>query len=302
MLLIFFVYTLFASTFTVGKEALLYISPIFLTGFRMITAGALSLAFVKLYKKQSFHIKPEHFVWIAMVAVLQFYLSFTLEFVSLNYLTSAKTCLLFNLSPFVTALFSYIFFKEIMTPKKWLGFIIGFAGFFPILRAQAPASEKVLGYFGFISWPEIMMFGSVVSSCAGWIALRKLTREYNHCYFFINGLGMLIGGILALLTAYFLETPPTLEALTAWPFINSFWYLIIIGNFVCFNLYSKLLQTYSATILSFFGFFTPLFAALLDWLWFGQIVQIEFFITVAIVAFGLYLFYQEELKQGYIVK
>ena len=55
------------------------------------------------------------------------------------------------------------------------------------------------------------------------------------------------------------------------------------------------------TILSFFGFFIPLFAAFFGWLWLGEEVSCAFYTTVGLVTIGLYLFYQEELKQGYVV-
>ena len=190
MILIFVLYAFLGATFTIGKEALLYVPPIFFIGLRMVIAGLLLLGYVKFYKKQSFKFKFKlsHLYWILAVAFFQFYLSFTLEFVSLKYLTSAKTCLLYNLSPIITALLSYFVFKEFMTMKKWAGLGIGFLGFFPLLLAQAPSDENILGTIGFISIPELLMFGAVVTSCISWIAMKKLTKEYKYCLFFINGL------------------------------------------------------------------------------------------------------------------
>jgi drug/metabolite transporter (DMT)-like permease len=59
---------------------------------------------------------------------------------------------------------------------------------------------------------------------------------------------------------------------------------------------------YSATALSFFGFIIPFFTSIMGWFWLGEEVNIWFFISLIIVSFGLYLFYQEELKQGITVK
>jgi drug/metabolite transporter (DMT)-like permease len=78
--------------------------------------------------------------------------------------------------------------------------------------------------------------------------------------------------------------------------------MIFIANILFYNLYGYLLKRYTATFLSFAGFVTPLFAAYFEWLFFGALMPIEFFITIIIVGFGIYLFYQEELNQGYIVR
>jgi len=76
--------------------------------------------------------------------------------------------------------------------------------------------------------------------------------------------------------------------------------LILIGNIICYNLYGKLLHRYSATTLSFFGCTTPLFAALFGWFWLREEVSPWFYVTALLVGVGLYIFYQEELKEEII--
>ena len=303
LILILILYALFGTTFILGKEAVMAVPPIFFIGIRMILASIILLGFIKFYQRGSLAIKRKDLPWFAGIIAFHIYISYVLEFVGLQYLTGAKTCLLYNLSPFITALFSYFFFGEMMTKRKWLGLGIGFLAFLPSLMIQAPAQELSAGGFGFISWPEIMLMVSVTSACAGWIFMRKLTRELGYSYFFVNSIGMLGGGVLALATSYPTEVWPSYTSLISnVPFMRSLFLLILIGNIVCFNLYGKLLATYSATILSFFGFVTPLFAALFGWYWLGETVHWTFYVTVFFVAFGLYEFYQEELKQGYILK
>jgi drug/metabolite transporter (DMT)-like permease len=300
MWLILLLYAFFASTFTIGKEAIMHSPPLFFITIRMIISGVLLLAFVKFRDHLSLKIKKEHLSWFVPIVLFHIYLSYTLEYVGMNYLTAAKTCLLYSLSPFITALLSYVYFKEVMTPKKWVGLAIGFLGFLPVMLAKAPGVENTLGSIGPFSVPEIMLVISVTAACIGWIAMRKLTKDYGYSYFFVNGVGMLGGGILTLFTSRAFEVWPPISNLTHMSFLGPLVWLIIVGNFLCFNLQGHLLHIYSATLLSFFGFITPLFAALFDWLWFGQKVDPSFFLTIVLVSAGLYLFYQEELKQGYI--
>ena len=114
---------------------------------------------------------------------------------------------------------------------------------------------------------------------------------------------MLLGGILSLGTSYFFETWPSITSLSHnVPFIRSLFLLILIGNIICYNLYGKLLHCYSATILSFFGCITPLFGVLFGWLWLGETVSPWFYVTALLASVGLYIFYQEDLKEGLLTK
>ncbi|NBP00337.1 MAG: DMT family transporter [Proteobacteria bacterium] len=302
MIQILLLYAFFASTFTIGSEAIKHVAPLFFTGIRMITSGILLLAFYRFFQNGSFKIKREEIKWFIVILLFHIYFSFGLEYISYKYLSGAKVCLLYNLSPFITALFSYIFFYEKMTIKKWIGFIVGFLGFLPMLLEETPIIENTLGSIGFVSYAELMAIGSVISSCIGWIAMRKLTTEHNHSYFFVNAFGMFFGGLLTLASAPLFETAPTITALTNPSFLVSLSLLILIGNVFAFNLYAHLLHRYTATMISFFGFITPLFTAFYDWVWFGTTVSLSFYLTIAFVTYGLYLFYQEELKQGYIIQ
>ncbi len=303
MLAILLLYALFGTTFILGKEAVSIVPPIFFIGVRMMLASIILLGFIKLWQRESLAVKRKDVPWFVGIVLFHIYIAYVFEFVGMQYLTGGKACLMYNLSPFITALFSYIFFSEVMTLRKWIGLAIGFLAFIPSLIFQTSAQEASAGGFGFISWGELLLIISVVSASAGWIFMRKLTRELGYSYFFVNTVGMLGGGILALATSYPLEVWPSCNSLiTNWPFLYTLFGLILIGNIICFNLYGYLLASYSATILSFFGFVTPLFAALFGWLWLGETVHWTFYVTVALVTFGLYEFYQEELKQGYILK
>jgi len=301
MYLVLILYALTGATFTLGDAVVRVMPPLLFIGIRMILAGLLLLGFVYAKHRDQFRFNKKDLPWFLGIIFFHIYLSFCTEFFSFQYLDSAKVALFYNFSPFITALFTYFIFKEVMTPRKWLGLTIGFSGLLLILESSAPTVESTLGNFGFISVAEIIALVSVTSACAGWIFLKKLTTNFNYSYIFVNGFGMFFGGILALFTSYNIEAWPTLNyVMYSFPFWRSLLLLILIGNVICFNLYGKLLQTYSTTMLSFFGFVTPLFTALFSWLWLGETVSYAFFATIILVAVGLYIFYQEELKLGYI--
>jgi drug/metabolite transporter (DMT)-like permease len=298
---------LFASTFTIGKVVLNYLQPIFFIGFRMSVGGILLLGYLYLFKKNKIQLKKQHFWLFAQITIFHIFIAYIAEFWALQYLTSFKAAIIYNLSPFLAAIFAFLFFSEKMTIKKWIGLLVGFFGFFLVLANGKSPGEVKMNAFGFLSWPEIIMLLAVCSSVYGWTIFKKLSN-LGYSSIMINGFGMLTGGILALFTSFLFEGPSLLKfspsslIFEIWVVLGYSLLLILIANIVCYNLYGHLLKKYSITFLSFAGFFTPLFAALFGTIFLKEIPSIYFFLALMFISSGLYIFYQEELRLGYIKK
>ncbi len=204
---ILIMYMLFASTFTIGKAVLALVNPVFFIGVRMTIAGLLLLGYSALYQKKSLRVIKEHWWLFALIAFFHIYIAYIAEFWALKHVLSSKACLLYNLSPFVTALCTYAFFKEKLSKQKIAGLIIGFLGFIPILLSSAP-EELAAGYWGFLTVPELMLMVSVLSSVLGWLIFKNLITKHGYSPFLINGYGMLIGGLMALVTSFAIEGIP----------------------------------------------------------------------------------------------
>ncbi len=295
MHLVFLLYALFASVFTIAKTGLNYSQPFFLVGTRMMLAGVLMLGYQFLFHRKDFVFHKQHLWRLFQLALFNIYLTNALEFWGLKYLTSFKTCFIYSLSPFVSALFSYIMLSEKMTIKKWLGLVVGFAGFLPILFAASSESELETGYFFFLSWAEIAVIGAAVFSVYGWILLKQLVRDGGYSPFMANGLSMALGGTMALINSMFVEDWNPIPVTEFLPFLECAILLMIISNLIAYNLYGYLLKRYSATFMSFAGFTTPLFTAFFGWLFLGETVTLPFYISTIIVFMGLLIFHQEEL-------
>lgn len=298
MFFVILLYALFASVFTIAKTGLEYSQPFFLVGSRMFLAGVLMLAYQYFFQREQFTFKKEHFWRVFRLALFNIYLTNVFEFWGLKYLTSFKTCFIYSLSPFVSALLSYFMFSEKMTGKKWLGLGIGFLGFLPILLNET-AAEGETGHFFFLSWAEVAVMLAAICSVYGWILLKQLVQQNGYTPFMANGLSMLMGGALALTHSFFVEDWNPIPVTSYIPFLECGLLLILISNFICYNLYGYLLKRYSATFISFAGFTTPLFTALFGWLYLGEIVTWPFYLSAIIVFFGLFAFYQEELRSDY---
>jgi drug/metabolite transporter (DMT)-like permease len=124
--------------------------------------------------------------------------------------------------------------------------------------------------------------------------MRGLVKENNPLA--INGWSMLIGGTVALSHSYMTESWSPLPVSEWTPFLEGAITLLIISNFLAYNLYGYLLKKFTATFISFAGFTTPLFTAFFGYLLLGEKVTWPFAFSYLVVYLGLRLFYREEIK------
>ena len=294
MTLVILLYALFGSSFPISKMLLTYTTPIFFLGSRMTVAGILLLAYQYIRDKHKLLIHKGHYGYFIQLIFIGMYLNYLLRFWALSQLPSAKVAFLFNFSPFFSALYSYFLLNERISRIQWIGLLIGFVGLFPIMMTTSLAEQK-LGEFIFISWQELATLASVALHSYCWIIVRTLVKEKHYTPMMVNGIGMINGGLLALVTSYMFDSsfPPVTD-----PIVYAKWFVVIvtISNIVCHNLYAYLLRHYTATFMSFAGFLGPLFSALYAWGLLGETITWHFFASGFLVFIGLYLFYREELS------
>ncbi|HRN78438.1 MAG TPA: DMT family transporter [Candidatus Dependentiae bacterium] len=291
MIEILVLHMFFGASNPIGKFLLQFTSPAFLSGIRMGIAGLILLGYQYLNPRAHFRFQKNH-IWLYLqLTVIGVYLKYILRYWSLSYLEPGKFSFLLNVSPFVAALFSFIFFKEKLTQKKWIGLSIGFIGLVPMLITTS-LTERSLGEFVFISWPELAALGAVVAHVYGMIIVRILVRTHEYASGMINGISMFGAGILGLGTAFAIEDCYISNPLS---FFTGLMVLVIISNVICKNLYTNLVKHYSVTFLSFTDFLAPCFAVFYSWLWFGEKITWNFYASGIIVLVGLYIFYQDEL-------
>lgn len=229
------------------------------------------------------------------------YVTNVAEIWAIQSIASSKVCLLYSLSPFVSALLAYFILKEKLNKRKWLGLIIGMFGLAPIFYIQnqselltsLPLSEPMHT----APWPELVMLIAVLTSAYGWILLKKIIQNYHVSFITANGVSMFIGGSLSLLHSFLSGEPWEPLPVTDFNyFLKSTLLICFISNFICYNLYGYLLKKFSATFMSFAGLMTPLFAAFFGHYFLGEQIDGLYYIAIMIFSIGLGLFYKEEIS------
>lgn len=296
-------YATWSSFFVTGKMMLAFSTPLFLTATRMLLGGLLMVGYLLIRRRSEFKLTRSQWLSIGFLALFANFLTNILEFWGLQYLSAAKTCFIYSLSPFLAALFSYIHFREKMTKAKWIGLSLGFLGMTPVFMAQT-GSEELLNAFAFFSWPTLAIVGASLFSVYGWVILRLVIKDNAVSPIMANGNSMLIGGAMALVASLLVDTwsPVPVVAGKAGSFLTGTLGMTILYNIICYNVYGLMLKRFTATFLSFMGILSPIFASITAWLVLGESPSWQIFLSTGIVSIGLWIFYHAELKQGYFKK
>lgn len=292
---------LYGSVFSLAKLALYQAPPLFITGTRMLLAGFILLAYQYYKHPQSVVLRKAHLLPIFIVGFSGVYLTNALEFWGLQFMEAGKACFIYSFSPIASAILSYFFFSEKITFKKWVGLGIGTLGFIPIFLAQESIEDNS-ARLGFFSYAEIAILLAAIATAVGWIVMRTMIRKHAFSAILGNSYTMLVGGAIALLHSFISENWDPTPVVGWWPFIGYFVALTLISNLIAYNLHAHLLKTFTASYLSFAGLSMPSFAAAFGWIFLGEVMPIEFWMSLFAVIVGIYLYYQEELRQGILVK
>ncbi len=289
-------HAVFASTYTLGKAALSYVEPVLFVAARM-TLGSVVLLGYLFISGRSFRIKHRDRILFILLGFFLFY-SWVPDFAVLPYVATTKWALIYALTPFCTALIGYFRRSEPVTWLKMIGLFIGLVGILPVLAVGADL--KSMTFCWNISWPDIVMLVCMVGYSYGWTIAQKLIKTKKYEAILVNGVGMLIGGLGALVTSPFIDNWSHSPISDMWPFLGIL-FAIVVTTVLAFTINTYFLRYYTVTFLMFLMFVDPIYVAIYGRIFLNEPIQWHFFLSIVLVFFGLYLFYKEELKHGYLV-
>lgn len=290
---IFLLQMLYGASVPICKYLLTFCPPIYFSGVRMTLAGLILLALTLLLNRKKLKVQREELSLYAQTALFGIYGKYILRHWGLQSMPAVKMGFLLNSTPFIAALFSYVYFGERLSTKQWLGLLIGVVGLTPLLLLTTPQEVTTAQLFA-ISLPELAILGAIVCHVYGLVTARQLVRKHRCSPLMVNGIRMTSGGSIALMTGMAVEGVFPIEnshLFFAWLFV-----LIVTSNVICQNLYLQLLKSYSVTFMSFTDFIGPLVIAFYSWVFLNESLSWYYLVSGVIVFCGLYLFYQDELR------
>ena len=292
MLLILFMYFIFALTFIIGKLSVTHIDPILLIALRMLIAGAILTCYN--YFKNSYFKKlaQPSLKMILNLSIFHITIPYCLEFIAFKYSTASKIALIFNLTPLITGLIEHFWYKKYLNRNQFLA--IGLA----LIGTNLVIGETAFSLNSFsCNIADLLVLVSVTSAAAAWLYIAKLLKS-GYDIITLNSSSMLVGGLISLVLALIFKSSFNLNYYS-WYFIFS---LLILGNLIAYNLYGYLLKMHQASLLSLYGALCPIIVALLEWLLFNQKPTYNFLIATLVIAFAIKIFLsskQSELKNEF---
>jgi drug/metabolite transporter (DMT)-like permease len=183
-----------------------------------------------------------------------FALSQALLFIALGMTSAGRVAILFNTQPFFTLLLLPLFVSgERLTPRRWLGTGVAFAGVALVLGERGIGGASLLG--------DLLALVAALGWTGGIILNKRMPGQFNAVSMvFWNCAGAI--PLFALLSFLF-------ERDAAWrftvPALAGVLYLGVIAACLGFVLVAWLTRAYSASRVNVFVFLSPVFGVLIGW-------------------------------------
>jgi drug/metabolite transporter (DMT)-like permease len=299
MILVIILYAVFAAMTFINTSLMAFDPyPVLVGMIRAFASGFIILSFVKLFSKQKItDLKLSSQQWYLLMAygVLIHALAMCGFSYGSMYASPITICFLYASAPFLTAILLYLHSGTVLSHAKILGLLVGLMGLISILWKNTTAdlgvdvtNDQLLG--------NIIVLISMIFFCWGWILFKKLIQSSSYSVQMLNGIAMVIGGVLSLIFVMMVYGSQVFEI----TFSENFVYLMtlfLLSSLLTYSLYAYLLQNFSPTFISFAGFLEPAFALLYGVLWFGYTIRIVDVVSFIILFLGLYIFYRQELDK-----
>ncbi len=261
----------------------------------MLVAGICLSGYAYSKKELRRWIEPQDWFLILQFTVFGVMIPHVARAWALQYLTTVKAALIFNLAPFFSAIFGYLLLRERLTLIQMTGLLIGFAGLIPLFMPQGiSAALTIMPQF---SIAEVIMLIAVASLSYALLVMQKLVKHRKCSPVIANGLSMFLGGFLAFNAAIVAE-PIWIKG----NFTIFFCLLalnILLSNFLCANLQAWLLKKHSPTFLSFASFLSPLFAAFYSRLLLNEQISSNIVVAFVLVISGLGVYFYDGARKAF---
>ncbi len=298
MFLVVLMYAIFGAEYPIAKVALdNYTNGLTLETTRMLLGGLVFLLYSVFYGYRFTLIERSDWWQFAQLAIFYMCFSYLSSGWALQYMSSLKANILSASAPFVSSIFAYVILRDKLTRSKVLGMLCGVGGLIVVICAAEPMSLPSSD-FTRLSLPEIMMFVSILSTEYGYFIVRGL-YDKGYTFSIINGIGMLLGGLVTLLigltSPIVLGGEPIFQYTSLLPVIGYAAVLLLFVNVVDGSLYGHLMQRYSVTFLTCASCLTPLFGVIYGTILMQESLSVLHLISFFLILLGLYLFSRDDV-------
>lgn len=265
---------LFSLTYPLIKICLNKSSILTTMTIRMIFGGLGLLIFQLFYNFKNLIIKKKDSLNFLIIFLFHMFLNFIAEFYALKNLSGFIVSSLYLSSPIISSLIGYILYNILLSKKQklilFLFFIFNLFFLFKnklniILKIEFLNTKSIISFF--------LIIFSISASILSWYKIKELINE-NYSIITINTYSSLFSGFFCFIIGYFFDKNFMIIQ-NQIIFYKSIFLLIIISNFLAYNLYEKIIKKYSITFIMLMEFIAPFFVAALEFIFFKTLININ---------------------------
>lgn len=213
-------------------------------------------------------------------------------YLAANYLTSGLMALLFGFSPLVAGLIGHVILKtQKLVWLQWLGMCVAVSGLSFVFMDSADSKVN--------PWGIVLIFISIVSyiSSIFWVKqinapLKPMSQATGSLI--ISAVASLF--IIPFIWQHFPTEIPSTNALIG------FFFTMIFSSIVAMLCYFWLIRRLAASTVSLSNVMTPIIALVLGATLNNEHISLNAFIGIAIVMFGIVMYFWKEWKEQYFSK
>ncbi|MDQ0219735.1 EamA family transporter [Peribacillus cavernae] len=237
--------------------------PLFSAGVRFFAAGLLVLIFFALKR---IHIMPLLFSKrIIYAGFCLTFMTFSTLYWAEQHITSGLAAVLSATGPMMIVMLQARQNKTKMRSEQFLALMIALVG---VICISLPGFHQQLSYLWAMACMVILM-GEVFYGMGSIKSKEILTELQDVSPFLVNGIQMLYGGLLLIITSIFTEHPDP-SVLTSWSVQWPILYLIFIGSIGGHGLYYWLISKTNPVFPSTWLYISPLIAVIAGYLFLGE--------------------------------
>ena len=247
---------IWGSTWLAIKFQLGKVAPEASVFYRFLLASLILFAFC-LARHLPLRYKPREHLWIALLGVLMFSVSYIFVYYAEQHVVSGLVAVGYSASPMLGLICMRVFFGTRMSPLLILGSILGMVGialvFWPEFAKLQGDRDTALGAFHTIVAVLVSALGAIV-------AQRNQRAELP--LWQSMAWGMLYGALFSLVVTFAMGEALAFEA-TA-PYVLSLVYLAVLGSILAFAAYLTLLHRVGAGRAGYIGVMVPIVALVIS--------------------------------------
>jgi drug/metabolite transporter (DMT)-like permease len=254
------------------------ISPVFACTLRSVAASLCGIVYCIRKKEKLFHTDIRLFHGF-MVGLL-FGTEFACIYFGMLFTDAARSVLFVYLSPFVVAVGAHFFLKgDRLTLLKGMGLVLAFTGLCVVFGGRPKTAKPT------------MIIGDLLELLAGflWGATTLYIKKYmaERVHPIHTFLYQLLLSIPILFVVSLVLEPKWIYKVDI-GIVISLLYQSLIGAFITYLAWFKLIHKYSVSRLSVFTFFTPLFGVLFGVLFIHEELTVSLMIGLPLVSLGIF--------------